>query len=140
MNFRSFALAFSLLIVSWPLLADQNQARKAMAEVQAANRDVDAVVVKGLIERGVLLLDVRSEEEWQAGRIRGAHHAHWFGVAGKAIEIAPDKDTPIVTYCAVGARAGLATARLRLAGYRHVIAMNQGGYAELVKEGMPSER
>lgn len=139
MTVRTCALALFMLFTS-PLVTAETAAQQAVKAAQESGRNVDASVVRDLAAKGALLLDMRGEDEWRAGRIAGAQHAHWFSVAGQAEKHIPDKNTPIVTYCAVGARARMAATRLRWAGYTHVTAMNEGGYAELVKAGLPSAR
>jgi phage shock protein E len=133
----------SLLLLTSPVsgvLAAGDEARAAVAAALAADQGLDAAGVKVLVGRGAILLDVRSDAEWNAGHIDGAHHAVWLDVTAPVAKEWPDKSTPIVAYCAVGARSRAAAARLRLAGYTHVIAMSQGGYEELVKAGMKAAK
>lgn len=134
----SFALMMGFwLATPWLAQAAETPAQAAVTQQRAAHADVGAVAVKSLAAKGVKLLDVRSDDEWKAGHIAGAEHAYWLSVAGKATQLWPDKSTPIVAYCAVGVRARAAAARLRAAGYTHVLAMTDGGYADLVKAGLP---
>lgn len=78
-----------------------------------------------------VLLDVRGQDEWEAG-----HHAkavlmpHWF-VAMKIRDVVPLKDTPIVVYCRSGARASLAAEALDTLGYTQVYLL-VGGYEAYV--------
>jgi rhodanese-related sulfurtransferase len=66
-----------------------------------------------------VLLDVRTEEEWNVSHLQGARR-----VAPDApIETATAgmaKATPIVTYCAVGYRSGALATKLRVAGFTSV--------------------
>lgn len=66
-----------------------------------------------------VLLDVRTPEEWNVSRLPGAH---WADPSASAERVAAGlpKDTPIVTYCAVGYRSGEMAERLRTAGYSNV--------------------
>lgn len=116
--------------------AAETSGQKAVTQQRAANAALGAPGVKALAAQGVKLLDVRSDGEWKAGHIAGAEHAYWLSVAGKTEQLWPDKSTPIVTYCAVGVRARAAAARLRAAGYTHVLAMGDGGYEDLIKAGL----
>lgn len=134
----SFALMIGLLLATpWLANAAETPAQAAVTQQRATNTSVGAVAVKALASKGVKLLDVRSDDEWNAGHIVGAEHAYWLRVAGRAAQLWPDQSTPIVAYCAVGVRARAAAARLRAAGYTHVLAMTDGGYADLVKAGLP---
>ncbi|MEQ1438804.1 rhodanese-like domain-containing protein [Fontimonas sp. SYSU GA230001] len=132
-----------LLLAAWISVAPGAHAtqapdpRDAIIAAREAGTALDAEGVKRLAAMGARLLDVRSAEEWKAGHIEGAQHAYWLNVMEPVTQLWPDKSTPIVTYCAVGARSRAAAMRLRAAGYTHVIAMTQGGYAELVQAGLP---
>jgi rhodanese-related sulfurtransferase len=64
---------------------------------------------------GVQLIDVREEYEWEAGRIAGARHVELGQVAAEAGSI--DREQPVVFYCRVGSRSGMAADAFRRAGY-----------------------
>ena len=61
------------------------------------------------------LLDVREDDEWQAGHAPGAQHIP-LGQLGSRFEELP-KDRAIVAICRVGGRSARATEALRGAGY-----------------------
>ena len=63
----------------------------------------------------VQLLDVREPDEWEAGRIEGAHHLPMGQLAARQEEIAEDR--PVVAVCRSGARSGQVASALRRAGY-----------------------
>lgn len=66
-----------------------------------------------------LLLDVRTADEWNVSHLPGARHVlPKSPIESLAAEIA--KETPIVTYCAVGYRSGEMAKRLRAAGFTNV--------------------
>jgi rhodanese-related sulfurtransferase len=71
-----------------------------------------------LIEDGAQLVDVRTEHEWEAGRIAGATHLPLAELAERAAEI--DRDRPVVLYCRGGNRSTMAAQALSDAGYRAV--------------------
>ena len=81
-----------------------------------------------------VLLDVRTEEEYQAGHIQGAQ---WFP-RGKLEyyiqERVKDPGSKIVLYCRTGGRSALATLTLKDMGYTHVVDLD-GGFKEWVAEG-----
>jgi rhodanese-related sulfurtransferase len=77
-------------------------------EVDAAQGALD-------VEGGALLLDVRENDEWQAGHAPGAQHIP-LGELGARVEELP-KDRHIVCICRVGGRSARATEALRGAGY-----------------------
>ncbi|MCK5359521.1 MAG: rhodanese-like domain-containing protein [Gammaproteobacteria bacterium] len=73
---------------------------------------------KRLLQRGARLVDVRSEHEFSAGALQGAinHPVQWLS-SGQHLD---DKDTPIVVYCATGARSQAAKQMLQMAGFKEV--------------------
>ncbi len=66
----------------------------------------------------VLVLDVRTLEEFAAGHIPGAVLAPYDSLASSFKEA--DKDRPIVVYCRSGRRSAIAKATLEGMGYRRV--------------------
>jgi rhodanese-related sulfurtransferase len=66
-----------------------------------------------------LLLDVRTPEEWNVSHLSGARPV----APNASVESATagvSKETPIVTYCAVGYRSGDMATQLRAAGFTNV--------------------
>ena len=63
----------------------------------------------------IQLIDVREPYEWEAGRIAGARHVELERVASQAPTI--DRERPVVFYCRLGARSGMAANAFRRAGY-----------------------
>lgn len=102
-----------------------------LALVAAARRRVREVtvpLVKEKLRRGdsFLLLDVREEHEWDAGRITGARYLGK-GVIERDIEkLAPDRHTEIILYCGGGYRSVLAADALHTMGYPHAASMAGG--------------
>ena len=66
----------------------------------------------------VLLLDVRTDEEFKSGHITGAKLAPYDGLAASFSE--ENKDRPIVVYCRSGRRSAIAQETLSGMGYRQV--------------------
>jgi rhodanese-related sulfurtransferase len=83
----------------------------------------------------VQLIDVREPYEWDAGRLAGARHIVLERVASKADTI--DRDRPVVFYCRVGARSGMAANAFRRAGY-DAYSMD-GGITAWSERGLPLE-
>jgi rhodanese-related sulfurtransferase len=82
-------------------------------------------------------VDVREDNEWQAGRAAGAQHLGK-GIIERDIEQAiPDKDAEIILYCG-GYRSALAADALQQMGYRNVISMD-GGWKRWRELGYPTE-
>ena len=87
-------------------------------------------------ERGeIQLIDVREPYEHEAGRIAGARHIELERLASQAETI--DRDTPVVFYCRLGARSGMAANAFRRAGWdAHSM---DGGLEEWAGRGLPLE-
>lgn len=91
-----------------------------------------AMTPKQLIAGGALVVDVRTQEEWDAGHLPSAKHLPLDQVATRVDEVeewAGGKDKPVVVYCASGARSGRAQGALKAAGFANVV--NGGGYSSL---------
>ena len=79
------------------------------------------------------LIDVREDDEWEAGRIAGALHIRLGDLTERSGEI--DRARPIVFYCRSGARSAMATEAFTGAGYE---AHNMsGGLQEWAADGLP---
>jgi rhodanese-related sulfurtransferase len=66
-----------------------------------------------------ILLDVRTEEEWNVSHLPGARRVEPNASSEKATA-GMTKGTPVVTYCAVGYRSGALATKLRAAGFTSV--------------------
>lgn len=66
-----------------------------------------------------VLLDVRTPAEWAVSHLSGARRVDP-GASAESVAASLPKETPIVTYCAVGYRSGEMAARLRAAGFTNV--------------------
>ena len=85
-----------------------------------------------------VLVDVRGEEAWSQGRIRGAIHMPYREIAERAPrEI--DAATPVVVYCwSPGCNAG-AKGAIEFAKLGYAVKEMIGGYEYWVREGQPAE-
>ena len=83
----------------------------------------------------VLLLDVRTQREWDAGRIKGAVHLPLKDFKAKLTEIVPDKTQQVVIYCSKGGRAIAAAKYMNNLGY-HAVPVVKGGYSQMLSAGL----
>lgn len=67
---------------------------------------------------GPFVLDVRTEREWNAGHIEGAHHIHGGLLQERFAEVPKDREIAVV--CGSGYRASIAASFLKRAGYDRV--------------------
>ncbi len=81
------------------------------------------------------LLDVREDDEWEAGHIAGAQHIPLGQLAARVAEV--PKDRTVVTVCRSGGRSTVAMKGLRQMGYQ---AENlDGGVTAWAKASLPIE-
>ena len=107
-----------------------------MREARAAVREVTPAEAQQLAGEGVRLVDVREQHEWEEGHVPGAIHVPR-GYLELNIESAlPDREAPVVLYCAGGVRSLLAAHQMAQMGYREPISM-AGGFQQWKSEGRP---
>jgi hydroxyacylglutathione hydrolase len=81
-----------------------------------------------------LVLDVRTDSEWNAGHIDGALHIH-AGLLQARLEQVP-RDRPIAVVCGTGYRGAIASSLLKARGYDQV-ANVLGGMSAWTAAGLP---
>jgi rhodanese-related sulfurtransferase len=89
-----------------------------------------------LIERDIVLLDVREVDEYTGGHIDGSFNVPIRELPAN-LNLLPDLDAEIVVICQGGARAMLATASLKALGYSNVSNL-AGGYGGWVAAEFPT--
>ena len=96
---------------------------------------VEAEEVKNAIESSadVVLLDVRTPEEYARGSISGSINLSVDNVKEKIEKLLPEKDKKIYVYCLSGSRSVQAVDTMLKLGYKHVFDMNHGLLAWRVK-------
>jgi rhodanese-related sulfurtransferase len=83
-----------------------------------------------------VLVDVREDNEWDAGHAAGAVHLGK-GILERDIEAqVPDKHTRLVLYCGGGYRSALAADNLQKMGYSDAISLD-GGWKAWQQAGLP---
>ena len=71
-------------------------------------------------EEGYIILDVRTQEEYDQGHIPGATQISHEEIAEKAEEVLTDKDQLILVYCRSGRRSKIAAETLVELGYTNI--------------------
>lgn len=101
-------------------------------------REVDAVTLAGRLRDGTapVVVDVREDHEWLAGRIPGAVHLGRGILERDAEATWPDPGTELVLYCGGGFRSALAARQLQLMGYTNVWSL-AGGKRGWQADGLP---
>ena len=98
-------------------------------QVKAEIDEVDPSLVSELVGAdGVSIIDVREQDEWEAGHLPGAQFVTRGHLESRIEAAVPDRDARVIIYCASGNRSALAARTLRDdLGYRQVESMT-GGY------------
>lgn len=112
-----------------------------IAAWRTAGKDVDliesipATEFADRMAKGPLhVVDVRKDGEWQASRLKGAHHASLQFINQHLATFR--KDEPNYIHCAGGYRSMIAASLLKARGYHNVIDV-AGGFNAINKTGAP---
>jgi molybdopterin/thiamine biosynthesis adenylyltransferase/rhodanese-related sulfurtransferase len=87
---------------------------------------------------GTVALDVREADEFEQGALKGAVHIPRGYLEMQVAGRIPRTTTPVVVYCAGGARSALAADTLAQLGYSNVVSMT-GGFNRWKDDGLPWE-
>ena len=103
--------------IDWFLLKKSLKHRFTKIEWISTSELADWLANKG--RPAPVLLDVRTPEEWNVSHLPGARRVDP-SASAENVAAGLSKETPIVTYCAVGYRSGEMATRLRAAGFTNV--------------------
>lgn len=113
---------------------------KLVNDAKSRVRETDIEGYKAMRARGEkhLLVDVREDNEFNAGHVKGAVHMSK-GTIERDIETkVPDKDTTLILYCGGGFRSALVADNLQRMGYKNPISLD-GGWRALKESGLELE-
>jgi hydroxyacylglutathione hydrolase len=82
-----------------------------------------------------VVIDVRADNEWNAGHLPAAVHIPLGRLADRVAEL--PKGQPLIMQCAAGGRSAIAASVLRRAGFADVSNL-VGGYQAWVAAGLPT--
>lgn len=109
-------------------MAEPKRGRDIVKEARAEVEPLELEELNDIIRRRepVTLLDVREGDEWRAGHVPGAIHIPRAYLELQVDDALPDKDAPIIIYCAGGNRSALAARTLREMGYTNLRSLTRG--------------
>jgi phage shock protein E len=81
------------------------------------------------LNKGALVVDVRSEGEFQQRHLPQAINIPLGSLGDEIARRAPDKQQAILLHCLSGTRSGMAKAKLKQMGYRNVFNLGSYGRA-----------
>jgi sulfur-carrier protein adenylyltransferase/sulfurtransferase len=109
-----------------------------LREARASIREVTPEDVSALPPGGATIVDVREASEWEQGHLPDAVHISKSYVEQQIEGAVPDRDAPVVLYCAGGVRSLFAAQSLEQLGYTNVASMS-GGFQAWKSAGLPWE-
>lgn len=87
-------------------------------------------------DRSLVVLDVRTPEEFAAGHLPGAINIPHTELASRVAELEGSRDSDIVVYCRTGARSATALGVLEKSGFKRLFHL-QGDYTRWSEEKRP---
>lgn len=108
--------------------------QEMIAEAKAAITEIDPAELESRLGHGTAVIDVREADEFEQGAIPGARLIPRGLLESNIAMQIPDRETPIVIYCAGGARSALAALSMAHMGYTNVASM-AGGFGRWKSEG-----
>lgn len=143
-----------LLLFAMPLRADDRDKpyadalRTELAGIRAPLIEIPEA--QRLIERGAVVLDTRTKEEFSVSHLPGAQlvvFGPWQAIVGPTLPKDLPRDTPIIVYCTIGWRSGKTVEALRALGYSRAVNLSGGiiqwhndGGALVDASGQPTKR
>ena len=97
-----------------------------LREARAQIREVTPQEVDALPVGAATIVDVREASEWEQGHLPGARHVSKSYIEGQIEAATPDRDGPVILYCAGGVRSLFAAQTLSQMGYTDVASMSGG--------------
>ena len=91
-----------------------------LKEARAQIAEVTPQEVAALPDGAATIVDVREASEWEQGHIPGAQHISKSYIEQQIEAAAPDRDAPVILYCAGGVRSLFAAQTLADMGYTDV--------------------
>ncbi len=112
-----------------------------LAIVEDAKQRIKEVNVEQTQQRmkeGAKLIDVREDNEWQAGHAANATHLSRGIIERDIVAKFPEKNEELILYCGGGFRSALSADNLQKMGYTNVFSMD-GGWRAWKEANAPVE-
>ncbi len=90
------------------------------------------------LQQNAKLIDVREDNEWDAGHAANAVHLGRGIIERDIVDKFPDKNTELILYCGGGFRSALSADNLQKMGYQNVFSMD-GGWRAWNEANAPTE-
>src|SRR5258708_17146049 len=119
------------MIHSEEFLAVVNDAKSRVREVSVSE-------TQERMKDGAVLIDVREDNEFEAGHAAGSRHMGRGIIERDIVQTIPEKDTELILYCGGGYRSAPAADHLQKMGYTNVWSM-AGRWHAWEESGAPTE-
>ena len=83
-------------------------------------QSIDCITKNAYVSEGAVLIDVRSQMEFEQGHLNDAINLDVSAIANYIEDEVPDKDTKVIVYCKSGTRSATAAQTLIDMGYKNV--------------------
>ncbi len=93
---------------------------------------VNPAIAREWLSKGALVIDVRSEAEFQERHLPGAINIPLNRLGGEIGQHAANKEQPLLLHCLSGVRSGMGVSTLKKLGYQHVSNLGSYGRAESI--------
>jgi rhodanese-related sulfurtransferase len=127
---KKLALALCVALVALPALAGDPAAPLAPVSAKALEQRLG--------EAGLVVLDVRTAEEFAAGHVPGAINVPHDQVEARLAELAGARDKDVVLYCRSGRRVQVAAGVLARAGFTRLSHL-EGDFPGWAGAGLPTQ-
>jgi len=142
---RSLPLLLTLVLTACgvpaadrPAGAAQDPTTEQADQGSASEVDIDSFAARKQAGKVPLVIDVRTDREYNAGHVAGTRHIPLDQLPARLGELEAHKDQPVYLICQSGARSGRATQLLASKGFDAVNV--QGGTGGWIAAGHPVEK
>ena len=120
-------MSFTFFILLFSSCGAQTSTNDTANPDQVAKRISSAEFKKGITQENVQIVDVRTPEEVQDGKIEGSVNINFYDSNFKEQIAALDKGTPVYVYCRSGGRSSKAMQIMKEMGFKIIYEL-QGGF------------
>ena len=119
----------------------QSSYQNLVKDAKTRIKELDVNQLKALQASGekFVLIDVREDNEWDAGHAKDAVHLSRGTIERDIEPKMPQKDAKLVLYCHSGGRSALAADSLMKMGYTNVFSL-AGGFSAYKSASLPVEK
>jgi rhodanese-related sulfurtransferase len=133
---KLFQVVFFASIFSLMACSPSTEAESKSAGIQSIT---PTEASKMFAAKEAVIIDVREQNEWDAGHIPGAIHIPVASLNSRLAELEQYKDSPVIMQCRSGRRSAQGAVALNAAGFKNLYNM-EGGILAWDKAGLETEK